>query len=168
MDLLGTPGAAVVAVQSGRVVHLGHSHALGRYLVLRDVYGDIFTYAGLGSIAPRYRRPTPPSDPAQHTPGSAVAAPEGPPKGARTGADAAGHRRSSHPADAQGQGASTGARRRRPRARPNPKRNGARGHGQGASVRAPRQSACPRREGAAKSSAAENSRWLPLRRGSLV
>ncbi len=74
IDLLGTPGAAVVAVQNGRVVHLGHSHALGRYLVLRDVYGDIFTYAGLGSIAPRYRRPVPPADAAQHTPGSAAAA----------------------------------------------------------------------------------------------
>jgi membrane-bound lytic murein transglycosylase B len=72
MDLLGTPGAAVVAVQNGRVVHLGHSRALGRYLVLRDVYGDIFTYAGLGDIAPRYRRPVPPKDSAQHTPGSAT------------------------------------------------------------------------------------------------
>jgi hypothetical protein len=70
MDLTGTPGAPVVAVQSGRVVHLGRSRALGRYLVLRDVYGDIFTYAGLGSIAPRYRRPTPSADLAQHTPGS--------------------------------------------------------------------------------------------------
>jgi membrane-bound lytic murein transglycosylase B len=73
-DLIGTPGAAVVAVQSGRVVHLGDSHALGRYLVLRDVYGDIFTYAGLGSIAPRYRRPLPPVDPVQHTPGSIAGA----------------------------------------------------------------------------------------------
>ena len=26
--------------------------ALGHYIVLRDVYGDVFTYAGLGSIAP--------------------------------------------------------------------------------------------------------------------
>jgi membrane-bound lytic murein transglycosylase B len=72
MDLLGTPGAAVVAVQNGRVVHLGHSRALGRYLVLRDVYGDIFTYAGLGDIAPRYHRPVPPKDLTQHTPGSAT------------------------------------------------------------------------------------------------
>jgi membrane-bound lytic murein transglycosylase B len=73
MELLGKPGAPVVAVQGGRVVHLGDSHALGRYLVLRDVYGDIFTYAGLGSVAPRYRRPVAPSDLAQHTPGSAAA-----------------------------------------------------------------------------------------------
>jgi membrane-bound lytic murein transglycosylase B len=59
VDLTGTAGAPVVAVQDGRVVHLGDSHALGRYLVLRDIYGDVFTYAGLGSIAPRYR----PSEP---------------------------------------------------------------------------------------------------------
>jgi transglycosylase-like protein with SLT domain len=55
VDLAGKPGAPVVAVQDGRVEHLGHSHKLGRYLVLRDVYGDVFTYAGLGSIVPRYR-----------------------------------------------------------------------------------------------------------------
>jgi soluble lytic murein transglycosylase-like protein len=63
VSLAGTPGAAVVAVQGGQVMHLGHTHALGRYLVLRDVYGDIFTYAGLGSIAPRYPRPKPPAVP---------------------------------------------------------------------------------------------------------
>ncbi len=64
VDLIGAVGAPVVAVQDGRVVHLGHSHSLGRYLVLRDIYGDVFTYAGLGSIAPRYRvpEPRPPKD----------------------------------------------------------------------------------------------------------
>jgi hypothetical protein len=55
VELLGDPGASAVAVEDGRIEHLGHSHALGRYLVLRDIYGDVFTYAGLGSIAPRYR-----------------------------------------------------------------------------------------------------------------
>jgi Transglycosylase SLT domain len=54
VDLVGRPDAPVVAVQDGRVEHLGHSRKLGRYLVLRDVYGDVFTYAGLGSIVPRY------------------------------------------------------------------------------------------------------------------
>jgi Transglycosylase SLT domain len=54
VELLGAPNAPVRAVDNGRIEHLGHSHALGRYLVLRDVYGDVFTYAGLGSIAPRY------------------------------------------------------------------------------------------------------------------
>jgi hypothetical protein len=74
IELTGASGAPVVAVQNGRVVHLGHSRSLGRYLVLRDVYGDIFTYAGLGSVAPRYRRPRPPAELVQHTPGSTAAA----------------------------------------------------------------------------------------------
>jgi hypothetical protein len=59
VELLGDPGAPVVAVEDGRIEHLGHSHALGRYLVLRDIYGDLFTYAGLGNIAPRYHPSAP-------------------------------------------------------------------------------------------------------------
>jgi hypothetical protein len=57
VDLMSVPNAAVVAVQDGRIVQLGNSRKLGRYVVLRDVYGDVFTYAGLGSIAPSYRLP---------------------------------------------------------------------------------------------------------------
>jgi Transglycosylase SLT domain len=54
VELTSIPNAAVVAVQDGRVVGIGHSRKLGRYVILRDVYGDVFTYAGLGSIAPSY------------------------------------------------------------------------------------------------------------------
>src|SRR5256884_404100 len=57
VDLVTSPKATVVAVQDGRVLKLGTSRRLGRYLILRDVYGDEFTYAGLGSIAPTYVRP---------------------------------------------------------------------------------------------------------------
>ncbi len=60
VDLMSAPNASVVAVQDGRIVQLGHSRKLGRYVVLRDVYGDVFTYAGLGSIAPTYRLPKAP------------------------------------------------------------------------------------------------------------
>jgi len=35
-------------------VKIGDSSRLGKYVVLRDVYGDVFTYAGLGSIASSY------------------------------------------------------------------------------------------------------------------
>jgi soluble lytic murein transglycosylase-like protein len=56
-ELLGPSDAPVVAVEDGRVVALGASRKIGNYLVLRDVYGDVFTYAGLGSIAPFYRLP---------------------------------------------------------------------------------------------------------------
>jgi soluble lytic murein transglycosylase-like protein len=58
-ELLARRGAPVVAVEDGRIVGIGHSRKLGRYLVLRDTYGDLFTYAGLGSIAPDYRLPKP-------------------------------------------------------------------------------------------------------------
>jgi hypothetical protein len=58
-ELLARRGAPVVAVEDGRIVGIGHSHKLGHYVVLRDTYGDLFTYAGLGSIAPDYRLPKP-------------------------------------------------------------------------------------------------------------
>jgi len=55
VQLAGSAKADAVAVQDGRITALGHSHSLGKYVVLRDVYGDVFTYAGLGSIAHTYR-----------------------------------------------------------------------------------------------------------------
>jgi membrane-bound lytic murein transglycosylase B len=57
VDLTSARNASVVAVQNGKVMQIGDSRKLGRYLVLRDVYGDVFTYAGLGSIAPTYTLP---------------------------------------------------------------------------------------------------------------
>jgi membrane-bound lytic murein transglycosylase B len=60
IELLSSPNASVVAVQDGRIVRIGHSRKLGKYIVLRDVYGDVFTYAGLGSIAPTYVLPKSP------------------------------------------------------------------------------------------------------------
>jgi soluble lytic murein transglycosylase-like protein len=53
-ELTSVPNASVVAVADGRIVKIGDSHRLGKYVVLRDVYGDVFTYAGLGSIAASY------------------------------------------------------------------------------------------------------------------
>jgi membrane-bound lytic murein transglycosylase B len=60
VDLMSAPNAAVVAVQDGRIVQLGNSRNLGNYVILRDVFGDVFTYTGLGSIAPSYRLPKAP------------------------------------------------------------------------------------------------------------
>ena len=60
VELMSAPNASVVAVQDGRVVRIGDSRKLGKYIVLRDVYGDVFTYAGLGSIAPTYVLPKTP------------------------------------------------------------------------------------------------------------
>ncbi len=56
VDLMSAPNAAAVAVQDGRIVKLGKSSKLGKYVILRDVYGDVFTYAGLGSIATHYHK----------------------------------------------------------------------------------------------------------------
>jgi hypothetical protein len=56
--LQGPANIPVVAVQNGRIVALGHSHQLGNYIALEDVYGDVFTYAELGSVATRYRLPS--------------------------------------------------------------------------------------------------------------
>ena len=131
VELLGAPGAPVRAVESGRIEHLGHSHALGRYLVLRDIYGDVFTYAGLGSLAPRYRPTVPrverrvtasqepaPTQPATAGHQSPLTLKVTPPRCTRTAAERL-----------------DGSRRR----------NGARGDGQGAPVRSPRQPARARR-----------------------
>jgi hypothetical protein len=54
-ELLGRKRAPVLAVEDGRIVGIGVSRKIGDYLVLRDTYGDVFTYAGLGEIAPAYR-----------------------------------------------------------------------------------------------------------------
>jgi membrane-bound lytic murein transglycosylase B len=54
VDLLSARNAPAVAVQDGRIVELGSSRELGKYIVLRDVHGNVFTYAGLGSVSPSY------------------------------------------------------------------------------------------------------------------
>lgn len=57
VDLAAAKGAPVVAVQDGKIIAKGASKRLGRYIVLRDVYGDVFTYAGLGRISRTYSPP---------------------------------------------------------------------------------------------------------------
>jgi hypothetical protein len=48
------PNAPVIAVQDGEVVQIGDSPELGRFISLRDAYGNTYTYAKLGSIAQLY------------------------------------------------------------------------------------------------------------------
>jgi soluble lytic murein transglycosylase-like protein len=59
VELTSVANAQAVAVDSGRIVKLGASSKLGKYVVLRDVYGDVFTYAALGSLAQTYSLPRP-------------------------------------------------------------------------------------------------------------
>ncbi len=47
-------GAPVIAAQDGRIVAMGESPTLGRYISLRDAYGNTYTYAQLGSLAQLY------------------------------------------------------------------------------------------------------------------
>ena len=48
------PGAPVIAVQDGQITALGSSRTLGRFISLRDAYGNTYTYAHLGQIARLY------------------------------------------------------------------------------------------------------------------
>ena len=84
-------GAPVIAVNDGKVVKVGQSPQLGRYLQLQDSTGNIYTYAKLGSIPKLYPVPKPvkvtarelakelstPTLPSPKTPASAGA--QGPP-----------------------------------------------------------------------------------------
>jgi len=46
--------APVVAVTDGEIVRIGRSPRLGRFVRLRDAYGNTYTYGGLGRLARRY------------------------------------------------------------------------------------------------------------------
>ncbi len=46
--------APVIAVQDGEVVQIGDSAQLGRFVSLRDAYGNTYTYAKLASVAQLY------------------------------------------------------------------------------------------------------------------
>jgi len=60
-DIFATSGAAVVAAQDATVVSIGRSRKLGRFVVIRNAFGDDFTYANLGSVSAWYPTPrTPP------------------------------------------------------------------------------------------------------------
>ncbi|HEY2631734.1 MAG TPA: lytic murein transglycosylase [Solirubrobacteraceae bacterium] len=54
-NIAAAPGAPVLAVQYTEVIGIGRSAKLGRFIQLRDAYGDVYTYAGLGRILSRYR-----------------------------------------------------------------------------------------------------------------
>jgi hypothetical protein len=52
--IYSTPGAPVIAVQDGQIVRIGDSPTLGKFISLRDPYGNTYTYAQLGSVATVY------------------------------------------------------------------------------------------------------------------
>ena len=52
-------GAAVVAVNDGVITRVGRDPRLGRFVELRDIYGNLYTYGGLARIATTYPAPKP-------------------------------------------------------------------------------------------------------------
>jgi Transglycosylase SLT domain/Peptidase family M23 len=50
-------GSPVIAVNDGKIVKMGYSHDLGRYIELQDATGNVYTYSHLGSISSKYPVP---------------------------------------------------------------------------------------------------------------
>src|SRR5438270_6782803 len=61
IDIFANKGAPVVAVNDGVIKKIGSDPKRGRYLVLQDVYGNQYTYNGLGEVMKAY--PVPKIDP---------------------------------------------------------------------------------------------------------
>jgi len=59
-DIFASSGAAVVAAQDGTIVAIGRNRRLGRFVILRNAFGDHFTYGNLASISAWYPTPKPP------------------------------------------------------------------------------------------------------------
>jgi hypothetical protein len=55
INIFAGEGAPVVAVNDGVIVKMGNSKKLGRYVVLRDAYGNRYLYAELGTIVRKHR-----------------------------------------------------------------------------------------------------------------
>jgi Transglycosylase SLT domain len=81
-SIFAKQGSAVIAANDGRIVKIGESPTLGRYIELQDSTGNIYTYAQLGSITNSYPVPKPikitPADVGQELSAPSVRAPTAP------------------------------------------------------------------------------------------
>jgi hypothetical protein len=59
INIYAKAGSGAIATQDGRVVKIAKNKRLGRFIQLRDVYGNTYTYAHLKSIAKAYAVPKP-------------------------------------------------------------------------------------------------------------
>ena len=57
INIYSRKDAPVVAVNDGTIKRIGHNSKLGNYVVLRDTYGNRFTYAQLGRVSKVYPVP---------------------------------------------------------------------------------------------------------------
>jgi murein DD-endopeptidase MepM/ murein hydrolase activator NlpD len=76
-------GAPVIAVQDGEIAQIGNSPTLGRFVSLRDAFGNTYVYSQLGDVATVYpvlapHLHTAPSTRPGQAPGRAEAPPSGP------------------------------------------------------------------------------------------
>jgi murein DD-endopeptidase MepM/ murein hydrolase activator NlpD len=61
INIFADAGAPVIAVQDGKIVRMGATKRLGRFIQLRDVYGNTYTYGHLKKLASLYPVPKPES-----------------------------------------------------------------------------------------------------------
>jgi hypothetical protein len=58
-SIYANQGSPVIAVNDGKIVAMGNSATLGKFIVLQDATGNTYTYAHLGSISRTYAVPKP-------------------------------------------------------------------------------------------------------------
>ena len=113
INVFAAAGSPVIAVQDGRIVKMGRTDRLGKFIQLRDVYGNTYTYGHLKKLSLAYPVPKEKTvSDAQVKKELHLTAPKKDPK-----PTAAGQRR--HAGQAQGARRRAGRRRRRP---PEPRR----------------------------------------------
>ncbi len=57
INIYAKPGSPAIATQDGKVVKVGKTKRLGRFIQLEDVYGNTYTYAHLKKVAQAYAVP---------------------------------------------------------------------------------------------------------------
>jgi murein DD-endopeptidase MepM/ murein hydrolase activator NlpD len=57
INVFAKAGSPAIAVQDGKIVHMGHTKRLGKFIQLRDVYGNTYTYAHLKKLSAAYPVP---------------------------------------------------------------------------------------------------------------
>jgi hypothetical protein len=125
LEIFSRNGAAAIAVQDGEVVKVGENARLGRFVQLRDAFGNTYTYGNLKKVATYYPVPKPAA--VARSEREAAAAKDEPGKDpAPTSAASAGTQRS---ADAPAAPAPEAATDGKQRVFANPGRPGAQEHG---------------------------------------
>jgi murein DD-endopeptidase MepM/ murein hydrolase activator NlpD len=57
INIYAKAGSPVIAVQDGRIVRIGNNERLGKFIMLRDVYGNTYTYGKLKKLSHLYPVP---------------------------------------------------------------------------------------------------------------